>query len=94
MYSFVGNIHICIFSFFVKTKALGITQELLLPAIVHDYFLNRGVPGSADMIPSASEPVLFPTSIIHNLRKKLQVNCVKIDFSLVAGYLLGSDFFL
>ena len=26
--------------------------------------------------------------------KNLQVNCVKIDFSLVAGYLLGSDFFL
>ncbi len=26
-------------------------------AIVHDYFLNRGVPGSAITIPSASEPV-------------------------------------
>lgn len=26
-------------------------------AIVHDYFFNRGVPGSAITIPSASEPV-------------------------------------
>ena len=52
----------------------------MLSAIVHDYFLNRGVPGSADMIPSASEPVLFSASIINNLRKNLQVNCAKMDF--------------
>ena len=50
----------------------------MLSAIVHDYFLNRGVPGSADMIPSASEPVLFSTFIIINYRKKSTGNlCIK-----------------
>ncbi|MEE1101908.1 MAG: hypothetical protein U0K86_10560 [Agathobacter sp.] len=58
----------------------------MLPAIVHDYFLNRGVPGSADMIPSASEPVLFPTSIIHNLRKKSTEKLCKTEFSLIVGF--------
>lgn len=28
-------------------------------ANVHDYFFNRGVPGLADIIPSASEPVFY-----------------------------------
>lgn len=31
-------------------------------AIVHDYFFNRGVPGSAITIPSASEPVYYVIS--------------------------------
>ena len=45
-------------------KAPGIYPRALLSTIVHDYFLNRGVPGSADMIPSACEPVLFTHYII------------------------------
>ena len=55
---------------FCKNKSPWNYPRALLPAIVHDYFLNRGVPGSADMIPSACEPVLLPTSILHNFRKK------------------------
>lgn len=39
-----------------KNRAPGISKSSV-PAIVHYYFLYRGVPGSADMIPSASEPV-------------------------------------
>ncbi len=40
----------------------------MLTAIVHDYFFNRGVPGSAITIPSASEPVyLYNTSIMNIL---------------------------
>ena len=35
-------------------------------AIVHDYFFNRGVPGSAITIPSAGEPVYY---IVFLLRK-------------------------
>jgi len=63
-------IFICVLILLYKNKSPWIYPRALLPAIVHDYFLNRGVPGSADMIPSACEPVLFPTSIIHNFRKK------------------------
>ena len=47
---------------FVKFNAFytfWISQELLLSAIVHDYFFDMGVPESADMISSASEPVLL-----------------------------------
>jgi hypothetical protein len=44
------------FIIYLKIKLLDIPRALL-SAIVHDYFLYRGVPGSADMIPSASEPV-------------------------------------
>jgi hypothetical protein len=44
------------FIIYLKIKLLDIPRALL-SAIVHDYFLNRGVPGSADMIPSACEPV-------------------------------------
>lgn len=55
--------------FFVKFNAFytfWISQELLLSAIVHDYFFDRGVPESADMIFSASEPVLlFFIIILH-----------------------------
>lgn len=43
--------------FLYTIKALAITQELLLSAIVHNYFFNRGVSGSADMNPSACEPI-------------------------------------
>lgn len=62
-------IFICVLILLYKNKSPWIYPRALLPAIVHDYFFNRGVPGSADMIPSACEPVLFPTSIIHNSRK-------------------------
>ena len=58
----------------------------MLSAIVHDYFLNRGVPGSADMIPSASEPVLFSVFIIRNSRKKSTGNLYKKYLSLLTGY--------
>ena len=59
----------------------------LSPAIVHDYFLNRGVPGLADMIPSASEPVLFvPIFIIHNFRQNLGL---RRFFLIIALYVAG-----
>lgn len=41
-------------------------------AIVHDYFFNRGVSGSAITIPSASEPVyhVLLTQFLINLQKE------------------------
>lgn len=62
-----------------KNISSWIHPRAMLPAIVHDYFLNRGVPGSADMIPSASEPALFPTSSILIFRKKSTGNLYKKD---------------
>lgn len=35
-------------------------------AIVHDYFFNRGVPGSAITIPSAGEPVYYIVFLLRN----------------------------
>lgn len=35
-------------------------------ANVHDYFFNRGVPGSAITIPSASEPVYYIIFLLQN----------------------------
>ena len=94
------NNYYCYYNFLIhtillyKNKSPWIYPRALLPAIVHDYFLNRGVPGSADMIPSASEPVLFPTSIIHNLRKKSTGKLCKNRFFSCSGLFLGIRFFL
>ena len=60
-----------------KNKSSRTYPRALLPAIVHDYFLYRGVPGSADLIPSASEPVLFSTISIYNIIKKSMVKLHK-----------------
>ena len=47
-------------------------------AIVHDYFFNRGVPGSAITIPSAGEPVYY---IVFLLRKFYTILlCLSTDF--------------
>ena len=59
-------------------KAPGIYPRALLSTIVHDYFLNRGVPGSADMIPSACEPVLFLIMLYQKL-EKMQPKRLKIS---------------
>jgi hypothetical protein len=60
----------------LQNKSPWIYPRALLSAIVHDYFLNRGVPGSADMIPSACEPVFL--SLLYPFpRKNPLVICTK-----------------
>lgn len=71
----VYNIHAAMILLFIN-KSSWITPRTLLSAIVHDCFFDRGVPGSADMIPSASEPV-FCIFIILNFRKKSTGNLYK-----------------
>ena len=89
----VGNIHICIFSFFVKTKALGITQELCYRQSFTIIFLTGECP---------DQPIWFPQQVslcyfLHLLytvwEKNLQVNCIKIYFFSCGGYLLYCNIF-
>lgn len=47
------------FTPFIKQKLLGITQEPCYRQSFTIIFLQGGVPGSANMISSASEPVFF-----------------------------------
>ena len=56
-------------------------------AIVHDYFFNRGVPGSAITIPSAGEPVYY---IVFLLRKFYTILlCLSTDFYIFFRFFLG-----
>ena len=60
----------------VKQKPLGLSKSFVTGNRSRLFFY-RGVPGSADMIPSASEPVVFASIfIIHDFRKK-SMDCVK-----------------
>ena len=65
----VYNIHAAMILLFIN-KSSWITPRTLLSAIVHDCFFDRGVPGSADMIPSASEPVLF-VFLLYSILEKI-----------------------
>ena len=65
------------FTPFIKQKLLGITQEPCYRQSFTIIFLQGGVPGSANMISSASEPVLFSTISIYNIIKKSMVKLHK-----------------
>ena len=51
------------FTPFIKQKLLGITQEPCYRQSFTIIFLQGGVPGSANMISSASEPVFNKVSL-------------------------------